>query len=693
MSITITDYFEQVDGLTVADVPPEVRKQLNDELEGLTAEFDGNQAGTIQEDPNTVLVRKDGTGDFETIQAAIDDDDTESGDTILIGPGTFDPDDQITVTNPGELRLIGNGNGNGSGDEATVIKQSVEVNVENADGNGVTFRNLRIEDVATGDPDGLDINATFEAAGPELESIALENVTIANNQDDGIVVDDAEQVSVRGCRIADNGGDGLLGRSLTNARIQDSEFVDNGEEGVDIDRAQNLSISGCRLNGNGSTGIEFDSPNGNGTNNVSITGTELVDNGGDGVEFNNGDVTNLSITGGRIAGNGVHGVEFAGNGSVDTFSVEGTTIVDNGADGFEFNAGGVTDLSVVDSTVSRNDSAGVEFQTDDGVDTFSLVDSRIADNGEDGLGVSTDLERLAVKRTTIENNGPLTFDNGAVGLLVSGTIVDAVIADSRIAGHFFGGVEFERAEALTIRDTVVEENGPGVSDPAFNDPVNGVEVNVTDLTVAGTTIRGNFGEGLNLRGGDIEGLTIRDSAVVENTSAGVRARGSDPLTAADVAVTDARIEGNDGDGLAFDTVDGLDITGSVIAGNGASGVTTADASSVSVTDTTVRGNEDAGLSFEGNVDGVRIERTVVRKNGNDRGASALFIDRAVGAVVVRKSNLVENGGFGIELLERSGPVTADQSYLANNGRAPTRGDITVVSQSTAPVGGIGAGSV
>lgn len=640
MSITITDYFEQVDGLTLADVPPTVRKQLNDELEGLTAEFDGKQAGTIQEDPNTVLVRKDGTGDFETIQAAIDDDDTESGDTILIGPGTFDPDSQIEVTNPGELRLIGSG----SDDEATVIKQSVEVNVENADGNGVTFRNLRIEDVTTGDPDGLEVNATFNATGPELESIALENVTIADNQDDGIVVDDAEQVSVRGCRIVDNGGDGLLGRSLTNTRIQDSEFVDNGAEGIDIDRARNLSISGCKLNRNDSTGLEFDGPNEVGTNNVSITGTELIDNGTDGIEFNDDDVADLSIADSRITGNGADGIEFNGSGSVDAFSVEGTTIADNGAE-------------------------GIEFRTDNGVDDFSLVDSRI------------------------ESNGQLTFDNGAVGLLVSGTIADAVIADSRIAGHFFGGVEFERAEALTIRDTVVEQNGPGVSDPAFNDPVNGVEVNVTDLTVTGTTIRGNFGEGLNLRGGDIEGLTIRDSAVVENTRAGVRARGSDPLTATDVTVTGARIEGNDLDGVAFDAVDGLDITGSVIAGNGASGVTTDDASSVTVTDTTVRGNEDAGLSFEGNVDGVRIERTAVRGNGNDRGASALFIDRAVGAVVVRESNFVNNGGFGMELRAGNGPVTADQSYLADNGEGPTGGDVTVVSQSTAPVGGIGAESV
>jgi pectin methylesterase-like acyl-CoA thioesterase len=135
MPLTITDFFEQVDGLSAEDAPPEVRARIDEELAELTDGFTGPQGepstGASPTDPDAVVVDQDGEGDFETIQAALDDPDTDPGDTILIRAGRYAPTEPIDVTDPGELRLIGAGRGSDPATN-TVIEQAIDVTVNDA---------------------------------------------------------------------------------------------------------------------------------------------------------------------------------------------------------------------------------------------------------------------------------------------------------------------------------------------------------------------------------------------------------------------------------------------------------------------------------------------------------------------------------------------------------------------------------
>ncbi len=68
MALTITDFFEQVDGLSIEDTPPEVRARIDEELAELTGGITGPQGepstGASPGDPDVVVVDKEGGGDY-----------------------------------------------------------------------------------------------------------------------------------------------------------------------------------------------------------------------------------------------------------------------------------------------------------------------------------------------------------------------------------------------------------------------------------------------------------------------------------------------------------------------------------------------------------------------------------------------------------------------------------------------------
>lgn len=92
MALTITDFVEQEEDLTVDDIPPEVRERINGALADLTG---GAGGGNPPQNQDAILVSKNlgGRAGFTTIQAAIDDTNPQNGasgasegDTIFVEP-------------------------------------------------------------------------------------------------------------------------------------------------------------------------------------------------------------------------------------------------------------------------------------------------------------------------------------------------------------------------------------------------------------------------------------------------------------------------------------------------------------------------------------------------------------------------------------------------------------------------------
>ncbi len=107
MALTITDFVEQVDGLTVEDISEKNRERINDALTDLT----GGQEGGGSAPPansNAVLVSKSlsGRDGYNTISDApsgsngVNDPPTvSSGDTIFVEPATYE--ERVTVSTDG----------------------------------------------------------------------------------------------------------------------------------------------------------------------------------------------------------------------------------------------------------------------------------------------------------------------------------------------------------------------------------------------------------------------------------------------------------------------------------------------------------------------------------------------------------------------------------------------------------------
>ncbi len=587
MPLTITDFFEETDGFSLEDAPPEVQDRIDRALRDLTDDLEGPQAGPVRADPDTVVVNQDGSGEFETIQAAVDAEGTEPGDTILIEAGRYEPDEPIRVTDPGELRLVGVGSGSDPSSN-TVVEQTIDVTVNDDAGNGVSLRDLRIENTSIfGETDGADLDAVFSASGPELRDVAVQNVSFVDNEGDGLGVDDTERLAVRNCLLRDNGAGGIDGGRLVDATVSNCRIVGNAAEGIDVGAVDSFTIRGCTVAENG----------------VDEAGIEV-----------RGDAADLTIAGSTLEGNGEDGVS----------------------------GEGVRDATLVDTRIVDNGGNGIGIEGD--VDGFELADTTVADNGDDGVSFGGGAEELRVRNTTIADN----FGDGLS--IPDGEVENGLLEGCSIRGNFRRGVEFASIEGLTIRDCTIENNIYGVSDPSLDvlgsseaetaddppleDPA-GMRAAVRDLTVERSRIADNgatlgdedgasVGDGIRLVGNDIASVTVRESVVAGNGGSGVAASGS--LDGADdVTVRDTTLRDNGRDGLAFGGVSTRVGVDRVLAvGNGGSGIRfgSAEVTDVVVERSNLVDNGELGVDRTSSSSGP--EGSVVVRNcffdGNEGGA-------------------------------------------------------------------------
>ncbi|MBB6646636.1 right-handed parallel beta-helix repeat-containing protein [Halobellus ruber] len=424
MPLTIADFFEQVDGLSIEDAPPELRARIDEELADLTNGITGPQGepstGPSPGDPDVVVVDKEGGGDFTSIQDAVDDPDTEPGNTILIRPGTYATGDEVEVTDPGELRLVGSGSGSDPASN-TVLEGQLKVLVEEAAGNGVTMRDLRIEGV---DDDGAAIDATAAFGGSALREIGVENVTFVNNDFEGLDIQDpAEDLAVRDCLIENNGDNGIEGEDITNAVVSDCTIKNNDGEAIDFNAVDSLVIDGCTIRNN-DDGVEFDGD----AVDLTVTDSTIASNDSDGVFGNN--VNNGTIRNCLIEDNDTEGIDIDGG---NNLTIEQCTVRNNGGNGIEFDFTDVGNLTITESVVDNSGDSGVFF--DDGEVTDSTIE-----------------------RSNITNSGDFGVEIGS-----GATVTSLSVVDSYLDGNTDGGVESGSSITTTgLRSKLVSgagENG------------------------------------------------------------------------------------------------------------------------------------------------------------------------------------------------------------------------------------------
>lgn len=232
--LKLIDFVAKNDDVQLEDFSPRAQERINGALGNLTDTEGGPGPGGAG---NLIVSKERATEDndlFESIQAAINDEDTRRGDTIFVEAGSYNGFD----VNKADLTLIGPnagiaGDSDERGPEAT-IEGRIDISAD-----GVLARGLNIS------PSGKFTEKT--AAGILVNG---SNSTVENNIIEGIRGDGS--VSIQGIQIFKQTPDRIRNITVSNNLIRDIDN-DGGEEwpnyggavGVKIqNQLKNITVTG-----------------------------------------------------------------------------------------------------------------------------------------------------------------------------------------------------------------------------------------------------------------------------------------------------------------------------------------------------------------------------------------------------------------------------------------------------------------
>ncbi len=174
----------------------------------------------------TWRVEKDGSGDFTTIQPALDA--TAPGDTVLIGPGRFIETHEVTT--PGWTEDI----------YAAVWSDSISIF---GSGVGVTYIGPEVRNKQLA-PRPKGILGAYDIDGCRIEDLTIENIRDGMYWDGGIEIDSC---SINGCVEAV-----LLDPGGMTVSVNNVLFQDNTDHGIFAwGPCPELLVSDCTFNRNG----------------------------------------------------------------------------------------------------------------------------------------------------------------------------------------------------------------------------------------------------------------------------------------------------------------------------------------------------------------------------------------------------------------------------------------------------------
>ncbi|MEM6761696.1 MAG: hypothetical protein AAF615_02355 [Pseudomonadota bacterium] len=401
---------------------------------------------------NTITVEANGTGDFTTIQAAIDA--AADGDTIVVGSGTFT--EQLLIEGFTDLTITGAG-------DSTIIAMpaSPQFNITSGDGGGrdraavVTVEdstNVCIENVLVDGGNQADLmppgtNPDFEGVLFFDSSGIVDDVTFAGIGDP-LQSDGTPSTEQRGNAIAVINTD-------SNARTV--ELSDNTIEGFQktgiIAEGTGLTLD---INGNTITGAGFlESATAIAQNGIQVTG-------GAGGSVTGNTIEEIGYRRGDFFTTGILAVEAA-----DGFTVTGNTFI--GATDSTSTTQATTHFGVFISGETNN--AVVTGNTFDGL-TFGLLGEFDVDGFVGQPNTFTDMFAEVVTNTgdgTLEGRAlEYLGDNNDEGLVAfQGTSGNDFLSDTAFDDELAGGAGDDTFFANAGNDVYEGDDGTDVLDISF----------------------------------------------------------------------------------------------------------------------------------------------------------------------------------------------------------------------------------
>ena len=511
MPLTLLDFVQQVENVTVDDIPDSTQDSINDELNQQT----GGGGGTDISNPSDARIVADTVADlndragFTSIQDAIDgtngnneaatDTVAEDG-TIFVEPGTYP--ESITLGTSGVTIQSTQGSG-----ETTINGQSstaVEIRASDVTIDGFEIRNTGTEiSVEPTDFSGvIGVSVQSKNTGVTVRNCELRDLGTENNDANPIGV--YAQGATSGITVEDNRIETLEGTDEDEGAVQavliNSQRAQNGiSTGIDNARVANNTITDL-LDTRSTNAVRF-----NGDVSGEIVGNTISDlkTEGDipGTNAPGGFTQVISLTQGGNSTTGPSDVTIKNN---DISSIE-TTTPGNFAPPVHLILGSSTDGSSV--TVTGNsfsaDSPDVEIFVQDGSGGLNLG------SVESGNTFSPSAQ---VNGSDIFP-GDLTLVSGGGDALQ--TAIDDASSGDRLAidDSTYNPVTVTKPldlQSIFGRPTIdASGSNPGIAIEAVDTLVSGFEVTGDDNTVSGISIRTSKGatQDIRLRNNVVSGIT------------------------------------------------------------------------------------------------------------------------------------------------------------------------------------------
>jgi len=333
---------------------------------------------------NTLYVGGNGTGNYTTIQDAIDD--ASDGDTVFVYTGMYY--------------------------EHLLINKSLKLNGENKLSTKIIGLNYEIVIFIISDfvsVSNFTIQGTYLDYGiyiHESKFCIVDNNRIENNSY-GIVSYNSSFIKILHNGITDNKGDGVAFFPSDNSIIEKNYIMYNGRNGISMGDSQNSIIRNNQIQSNGEYGIKFYF-----SDNLTITNNIIYENWDTGIDGFNSNSINISDN--TIRRNKGHGIEVWNSNSG---YISGNLIRENNLSGV-YSLGG-NRSTFTKNRILRNNKSGIELMW-----TYesNISYNTISENDAIGCYLNWSWDNKIICNTFIDNHRDAFFS----------TIIDIIIFKDNI---------------------------------------------------------------------------------------------------------------------------------------------------------------------------------------------------------------------------------------------------------------------
>lgn len=204
--------------------------------------------------PKTIIVALDGTGDFTSIQEAVDS--AKKGDTVFVKPGTYSQD--LTIHSKDNIKLVGAGV-----DQVTMLGREEVVGVLHVGKWPYGATNIEISGLTINEHGGhalgifngkgitlRDLHVKGMLFGQQVQDVRIEDCVIGGSETTGVQFADSQAVLVRNFIHDNDHGVNVAGKS--EVRLEHNIITRSLFEAVVVnDRAKAVLVSNTLVKNGG----------------------------------------------------------------------------------------------------------------------------------------------------------------------------------------------------------------------------------------------------------------------------------------------------------------------------------------------------------------------------------------------------------------------------------------------------------